>query len=288
VRPNLVLYHGGCRDGFAAAWVAHRAMPDAEFRAVSYGQPAPIADALDRWVYVLDFCYPLAEMVALSGAAKQLFVLDHHKTAEAALRDFKAANAKVIFDMERSGAGITADWFLSGTETRHSPPPWPVAYVEDRDLWRFKLADSEVVNAYLSIVPFDFVAWDDLNAKHTPASVFTAGRAVEAKTANYVAEVRKNARRVTFEGHDVPIVNAPQVDISELVGAMCDGETFAMGWWQRSDGQFSYSLRSRGDFDVSALATKHGGGGHKNAAGFLSASLIGELTRRAHLKARIP
>ncbi|NIV11578.1 MAG: bifunctional oligoribonuclease/PAP phosphatase NrnA, partial [Aliifodinibius sp.] len=29
-----------------------------------------------------------------------------------------------------------------------------------------------------------------------------------------------------------------------------------------------YSLRSRGDFDVSALAERFGGGGHKNAAGF--------------------
>jgi nanoRNase/pAp phosphatase (c-di-AMP/oligoRNAs hydrolase) len=28
------------------------------------------------------------------------------------------------------------------------------------------------------------------------------------------------------------------------------------------------SLRSKGDFDVSAIAKRFGGGGHKNAAGF--------------------
>ena len=112
-----------------------------------------------------------------------------------------------------------------------------------------------------------FSAWDFWVADE-PAP------AVEAKIANYIAEVRKNARRITFEGYDVPIVNAPQVDISELVHAMTTGETFAMGWWQRADGLFSYSLRSVGDFDVSELAKRHGGGGHKNAAGFTSTMIL--------------
>ena len=100
------------------------------------------------------------------------------------------------------------------------------------------------------------------------------GEVVEDKIRHYVTEVAKNARRIVFWGYDVPIVNAPQVDISELVGFLSNGETFAMGWWQRADGMFSYSLRSRGDFDVSALAKKHGGGGHKNAAGFLSREML--------------
>ena len=37
-----------------------------------------------------------------------------------------------------------------------------------------------------------------------------------------------------------------------------------------------FSLRSIGDFDVSAIAKQHGGGGHKNAAGFQT-SKIGRL-----------
>jgi oligoribonuclease NrnB/cAMP/cGMP phosphodiesterase (DHH superfamily) len=62
--------------------------------------------------------------------------------------------------------------------------------------------------------------------------------------------------------------------------AMCIGDgthagpTFAMGWWQRADGLFQYQMRSVGEFDVSVLAKKHGGGGHKNAAGFESAKLL--------------
>jgi phosphoesterase RecJ-like protein len=38
---------------------------------------------------------------------------------------------------------------------------------------------------------------------------------------------------------------------------------------QVEDEKFKVSLRSRGDIDVEKIARKRGGGGHKNAAGFL-------------------
>ena len=52
------------------------------------------------------------------------------------------------------------------------------------------------------------------------------------------------------------------------------------------DGKYKVSLRSRGDVDVEQVARRHGGGGHKNAAGFttdaalpdLRERLVGELT----------
>jgi phosphoesterase RecJ-like protein len=41
-----------------------------------------------------------------------------------------------------------------------------------------------------------------------------------------------------------------------------------MGWWQSADSRINYSLRSKGNLDVGALAKKYGGGGHQNMAGF--------------------
>jgi phosphoesterase RecJ-like protein len=38
---------------------------------------------------------------------------------------------------------------------------------------------------------------------------------------------------------------------------------------QRDDGSHKVSLRSRGDVDVEKIARHHGGGGHRNAAGFV-------------------
>jgi len=37
---------------------------------------------------------------------------------------------------------------------------------------------------------------------------------------------------------------------------------------QREEGGFKVSLRSRGEVDVKKIARHHGGGGHRNAAGF--------------------
>lgn len=49
---------------------------------------------------------------------------------------------------------------------------------------------------------------------------------------------------------------------------------------QLEDGSYKVSLRSRGDIDVEAIARRHGGGGHRNAAGY-PVQGGGEETREA-------
>jgi uncharacterized protein len=272
----LVIYHGGCRDGFCAAWVADRFFSTrggADFHAGYYGHAPP--DVRGRAVYVLDFSYSRPVMDEMHKEAASLLVLDHHKTAEAAM--FGARYAE--FDMNRSGAGMAWDHFFGGVR------PTVVDYTEDRDLWRFALPHSKEVNAYLSTLAFDFPAWtnaetnavqDGFEAHDPTVTARNRGQWVISKTEQYVREAAKNARTVTFAGKKVPLVNAPQVDISELLDYLVttDKAPFAVGWWQRQDGVFQYSLRSRGDFDVSALAKLYGGGGHANAAGFQSQELF--------------
>jgi oligoribonuclease NrnB/cAMP/cGMP phosphodiesterase (DHH superfamily) len=220
----------------------------------------PPPDVYGREVYVLDFSYPRAVMEEMHTQAASLCVIDHHKTAAEALAGLSFAT----FDMERSGAGMTWDHFFPG-----QPRPWIVNYVEDRDLWRKRLPDADAVAAFISTIPFTFEAWDTA-AKLNAAMVAPTGRAVLARTEQYVVEIAKNAIRYRFEGFNVPLVNAPQMDISDLLAHLAQGEPFAMGWFQRADGMFQYSLRSRGEggVDVAELARRHGGGGHAQAAGF--------------------
>lgn len=265
----LVIYHAGCRDGFCAAWVARKALSanEPEFFAGYYGQEPP--DCVGRDVVLVDFSYPLESMRAVISAANSVLVLDHHKTAQAALETLSLnppSNTRVVFDMARSGAGLAWDEWFPGI-----PRHYLVAYVEDRDLWKHNLLYSKSVNAFISTLPFTFEAWDEAPDL---AIAVKSGRVVEAKVAQYVLEVSKNAMLTMFEGYQVPVVCAPQTDISELLHALCQNEVFALGWWQRADGLFQYSLRSQGDFDVSVLAKRYGGGGHKNAAGFQSKVLL--------------
>lgn len=257
--PPLVIFHAQCRDGWCAAWVVGQKFPDAEFVEGMYGQAPP--DVTGRHVIMADFSYPRAEMETIAEKANTLTVYDHHKTAVAALKDLPGA---IHFDIGRSGAGIAWDVLNQG-----APRPWLVDYVEDRDLWRHQLPNSELVNAFIATLEFSHGAWEEASRAPLDAAV-GLGEVAHAKTQQYVREVAKNARRITFEGYEIPIVNAPQVDISELLASMLEtsGTPFVMGWWQRADGMFAHSLRSKGDFDVSGLAKRHGGGGHKNAAGF--------------------
>lgn len=277
MRRPLVIYHGNCQDGFTAAWVmrnwfagfpphvGHAAIDygiDVEFFAAHYGsagEPVQLPDVTGRQVWMVDFCTGREQLLALKAAASSLVVLDHHKTAQAACEGLEFCT----FDMERSGAMLAWDYCFP-----NAPAPWLVHYVQDRDLWRFALPLSREVNAFLQSQDLSFESWDA--ASSTELEVANErGRGVLGYIDRYVREMKQQARHVTFAGHDnIPMVNAPYISTSELVGALAQEALFAVGWFERSDGVYQYSLRSRGDFDVSEVAKRFGGGGHKNAAGF--------------------
>lgn len=182
-----------------------------------------------------------------------------------------------VFDMERSGAGIAWDFFHPGTER-----PRLVRYVEDRDLWRFQLHNSRDINAYVFAHVYDFAAWDALanEVEQDPDGAHRAGAAIEKKHHKDVAELVGALRsEMVIGGHWVPVANLPYTLTSDAGHLMCkpypsanlQGEivtpNFAACYWDTPKGRV-FSLRSVGEFDVSAIAAGYGGGGHKNASGF--------------------
>lgn len=270
MKKNLVIFHGNCIDGFTAAWAAwrHFGDDDTEYLPAEYGHAVP-GDIAGRDVYIVDFSYKRDLLLLLKQYASSILILDHHKTAQEDLKDLPYAR----FDMERSGAGMTWDYF-HGAESR----PWLIDYVEDRDLWRFKLPGSKEVNAWVGAQKrTDFAGWTRLMEEGL-GSAGASGAAVMQYVERYVEEMAAQAREV-YTDHSplpIPMVNAPYINTSELVGRLAERAPFAIGWFQRKDGLYQYSLRSRGDSgtDVSDIAKKYGGGGHKNAAGFTSETQV--------------
>ena len=256
-----VIFHSPCFDGFGAAWAARKVFGDsAEYIATGYGKEPP--DVTGDDVYILDFSYPRALLEEMHEKASSLLVLDHHKTAEADLKGLPYA----IFDMNRSGAGITWDELVGGERA------WIIDYIEDRDLWNWKLPNSREVSAFVSSLPYTFEAYDEFSAMDME-DVAHAGKSILDYIDRYIEAMIKNVQMVSVDGHTVPGVNAPYMNVSELCNKMAldyMDAPFAVAWFQRSDGMYQYSLRSRkgSDFDVSTLAKKFGGGGHKHAAGF--------------------
>ena len=264
---TLVIYHGGCPDGFCAAWQAWRKFGyAAEYLPAKYGDTPP--DVTGKRVYIVDFSYPYDQTLQLIEQSEQLVILDHHKTAMEALGRIMdgglgAGKTLITFDMERSGAGLARDHFHAGMEC------WLVDYTQDRDLWRFALPRSREVNAYIATLEQTFEAYEATDNAMTADEAAELGVGVDAYKRMYVKKMAEHAIRQTFaEYEDIPVVNAPRIGISELAGELAEKALFAVGWFVRSDGQVSISLRSRGDFDVAELAKRFGGGGHKNAAGF--------------------
>ena len=274
---TLVLYHADCVDGFTAAWAAYTLFRgDAEYVAVRYTEHAP--DVTGRDVWVLDFAYPRAELLAMKERAKTLRVLDHHKTHAEELEGLDFS----LFDLDRSGAGLA--WDILRPDT---PRPMVVDYVEDRDLWRFRLPGSQAINALIGTWPREldiFSSRSDWLEQIGREVAEELGQAVLAKIEQTVLLTAKDARVMMVDGHAVPVVNC-SADTSEVVGALASRADFAVGWYQRADGRYAYSLRSRGEHgaDVSAIALRRGGGGHPHAAGFESAErpdvLFGQPTK---------
>ena len=162
----LIIYHGHCYDGFSAAWVAQKyfneheelleqdaggAIRGVDFHAAAYETEPP--DVKGKDVFILDFSYPRKTLIKINLEAKSLLVLDHHMRAEINLKGLDFC----VFDMKRSGAGMTWDHFFPG-----KPRPLMLNRIEDRDLWVFKFDDTKPAQAYAGIVPMTFEAWDKL------------------------------------------------------------------------------------------------------------------------------
>lgn len=269
---DLIIHHKSCPDGFCAAFIAHKRYPEAIILPMDHGTNPPYAEVEDKDVLVLDFSWRTREEnIRLSKLAKSFRILDHHKTAQTVLDGLDFAT----FDMNRSGAGITWDE-IYGSNHRigdfqfiGKPRPWYVNYVEDRDLWRHKLISSEEVNAYIMTLPFTIEAWETLDGMDW-IDAARKGEGALAHVRHYVREAVVQAQTGTLDGHPARIINALYMNISEVAGALAQeaGIDIGIGYFERGDGVMQFSLRSRNDVDVSAIATSFGGGGHKNAAGF--------------------
>jgi len=236
---------------------------------------------------MVDFSLPRKELIDLRNHVAGLVVLDHHATAQHALKGLDFCH----FDMTRSGAQLALDFaekhFMCADILEQAYPSLRllVDYVADRDLWQFALVESELVNSALSTLPI----LDDATA---PEDVFDAWLAYAAlpesvslgRMIHEGSIIKRNTKKVVAMAHTwavtgqllgrselVPIVNIIPQYVSETLHNLLQ-ETdapYAVGWY--FDGtKYTYSLRSRDNFDVSALAKQYGGGGHRTAAGFTS------------------
>lgn len=260
MQPNdvtHVLYHAECADGFGAAFAAWKVLGDrATYLPVTHGQDPPALPA-DARVAMVDFSYKRPVILDIKSSVADLVVLDHHATAQEELRGLSWAE----FDMEKSGARLAWEYWHP-----HHPLPDLLAYIEDKDLWLWRLPESAEVTIALHSYPMDFSIWENLDVAHLKVE----GVALRRLQEQIVSQAVGRARFDQLFGYRVPIVNATDFR-SEIANRLCSLHPecpFAAAYHYDKAGELCWSLRSIGDFDVAELARQAGGGGHKNASGF--------------------
>ena len=253
-----ILYHANCYDGFASAYAAWKVLGDnANYIPVQHGDPLPeIPDGSE--VYIQDFAYSRPELLALSDRTS-VTVLDHHKTAMNDLSGLSFA----IFNLNKSGATLAWEYWHD-----NSPVPELFAYIEDRDLQRLKLSESQNVHYALLSYPLNFQVWDTL----TVEQLKTQGRIIAQFANQLIEKICSNVMFREIGGYaNIPTVNSP-VLMLEVKARLCEkypDAPFTAYFFDRGDGKRQWGLRANGDFDVSKVAQHLGGGGHQLDAGFM-------------------
>lgn len=269
---KIVMYHADCPDGFGAAFAAwlyfgdREELDQVEFVPCRYGDPFPKYGPEDE-LYIFDFSFDRETMVTAHGHAKSLVVRDHHKTAQADLTGLSFAH----FDMNKSGAVLAYEYFFPDDSI-----PELFLYLQDRDLWRWLLPTSREVSAAITSWPFDFKVWNQELFHECADRVGEVDHLIfdgEAILRSQAQQVEMNVRNTFLSavgGFTVPVVNT-NAKISETCHELCRRfrqYPFSAAYFDHPGGKRKWSLRSVGDFDVSAVCRQFGGGGHRNAAGF--------------------
>lgn len=264
--PTVVIYHANCTDGIAAAAVAREYLGERTstgeqviYHPGVYGRELPDSLIVDKLIFFLDFTPKREQFLDIKERAIDVIVLDHHKTAQEEIGDL------VDIDQTKSGAVLAWEYFFP-----NKPVSLEYLMIQDRDLWKWELPDSKAYSHYLSLYPITIEGFKEANTRRYEERI-KLGELVGINRDHHAKAYAAKARMVNFEGEVIPCVNCPAEYVSETSALLYEYVPFVITYMDISDRRI-YSLRSSSrrhpEVDVSLIAKKYGGGGHKNAAGF--------------------
>lgn len=261
-----------CDDGFAAAWIAVKALNHPKLIPAVYGHEPPIEECRGKAVYVLDFSYKRAKMAELVNGAAYTYVFDHHESAERELDNFVATPelhgnvcAEINFDKTKSGAMMTWNKFFPDVD----PPPL-IKHIQDYDLWQWRMHMTKEAKAALNSYAQTLATWNWLMQRPIE-ELYTEGAAIRRYIDQKISLLLQDAWLAGLLEHKVYMANAPQFFSSELGHELAKISPSGIGIVFTEYKEFyKYSLRGSNEAPaVNKIAETFGGGGHRNAAGFI-------------------
>lgn len=253
-----ILYHKNCTDGFGAAYAAWKKFKNkAKYFEVNYEEPIPEIEK-NSTVYVLDFCLT-EEITEKIKQHSKVITLDHHVASE---NKIKASN-EFIYDLNRSGAKLSWDYFHQGKENKL------INHISDKDLGKFLLEHTKEIITGLESYVRNFEVWDKLNINQ----LYTEGSNILRNKNN---EIRILLDKVYFHKigkHKVPVINTSVYmgETAEKLLEIFPDAKFSGTYYifEKNNKMYKkWSLRSK-KLDVHSVAKEYGGGGHTYSAAFI-------------------
>ena len=262
-KKTVVLYHADCRDGFGAAWAAWKKFGNrAVYLPVVHGMPPP-QGLVAKEIYTLDFTYPREITEQLMHENGRVTAIDHHVSSEKVAK----MTEQYLYDVNHSGAVLSWKYFHPEEKV-----PFLLRCIEDYDIWKWSIARSKEVLAYVDLFSNKFGEWNrlarDLEIPSKRQAYIYAGSIILHYYNRIVDDFVKKAERVKFGRYVVYAVNVPGQFRSDVGGILVKKLPHLAILWREEEGILKVSLRSNGSTDVSKIAKRFGGGGHKAAAAF--------------------
>lgn len=274
-----IIHHDHCMDGIMSAYVAYNSLLNDSLKVMPAQYNNKYVDKISphEEVMYVDFCPSKDDLdFLLNVNLNKVMVIDHHQTSLPTLELFKDhPNLKYIHDNSKSGALLTMEYFQTEDGITYTQSIIKlVNYVSDRDLWKFKLHKSrEIMEGILSKVDLNKYKSIDNLFNHRNEIDFDeleeiGKQILKFKEKIIESNIDKN-KEVTMFGVKLLMKNTVNF-ISDTGNKICTKYgTPSLTYFIDQNLNVIFSLRSLDNMvDVSKIATKMGGGGHRNACGF--------------------
>lgn len=281
-------YHNDADGKCAGFWVALSAGLtdlkygyDQQFIEINYDMKFPIENIKqNEQIYIVDYSISPDEMRKLLEITKDVTWIDHHKTALEKYADFEYPIRGIRYDgiagcmltycyihhMTQRGEGGIKSFDLSMAEEA----PMFTKYIADWDVWKFKYGDDtrNFITAFNSL---DFNPqsenWNKFFIFPDDAGLIIDGQIMTRYRDGWAREVCKSKGfSVELDGYKCFALNLPNCN-SEYFKSIDDGTYDILMPFSFNGDKWTVSLYSK-TVDVSEIAKKYGGGGHKGASGF--------------------
>jgi len=260
---KVICYYHSDMDGIASGSIVKKVYPNAKFVKVDYGDEHSFETGYDICI-VVDFSFDKQDMELLIKNHKIFCWIDHHKTAMEANKElWDSEDIDGLRSLDKSGCELTWEWFFP-----HEEMPKAIKLIGDRDMWKFKYGrDTKSFHEFISMtVKEPNVTILDTDNKWIE-NALDQGCTLLPKKEEQVKMAVEQGCDIELDNNTTRLINT-DVNISE-VGEYCYKELkypVALIWSVQGK-KVVCSLRSN-TVDVSEIAKKYGGGGHKFAAGF--------------------